>query len=103
MSVKNLSFSACACLFGNSIDDFEYRFIDRDLDFEEAMIEQEGSFWYDHVAEGIEPPLNGDGDLILESLRRYKSSKLMREEITIGSEYSDVLEEIWQMKCLMGM
>ena len=98
MSVKNLFHSACACLFGNSIDDFEYRFIDRDLDFEEAMIEQEGAFWYDNVKQCVEPPMSGDGDLILASLRRYKSSMMLRDEITIGSEYSDVLEQIWQMK-----
>jgi len=98
MAVYNVDVVYIACLFSNSEDDFIYRRIDRDLEFEEAMIEQEGSFWYDHVMTGCEPPLSGDGDLILASLRRYKSSMLMRDEITLGSEYSDVLEEIWQMK-----
>ena len=35
MAVKNLDTAYCACLFGNSENDFVFRRIDRDLDFEE--------------------------------------------------------------------
>ncbi|MGN0133561.1 MAG: YqaJ viral recombinase family protein, partial [Anaerotignum sp.] len=98
MAVKNVGLAYCACLFSNSETDFVYRRIDRDLDFEEVMIEQEEAFWYENVQAGMEPMLYGDGDLILASLRRYKAQMQLRDEITIESSYGEALEQIWQMK-----
>ena len=49
MAVKNLDIAYCACLFGNSENDFVFRRIDRDLDFEENLILQEESFWTEYV------------------------------------------------------
>ena len=98
MSVKNLDIAYCACLFSNSESDFLYRKIDRDLDFEEVMIEQEEDFWTENVIPMKEPALYGNGDLVLASLRRYKASMLFRDEVAIGSDYSEALEQIWQMK-----
>lgn len=98
MAVKNLNISCCACLFSNSEDDFVYRFIERDPDIEEAMIEEEGSFWCDHVMKGIEPPLFGSADLVLASLQRYQAQRNGLDEILIESGYGDALEEICRMK-----
>lgn len=98
MAVKNVGLAYCACLFSNSETDFVYRRIERDLDFEEVMIEQEEAFWYENVQAGMEPMLYGDGDLILANLRRYKAQMQLRDEITIESSYGEALEQIWQMK-----
>lgn len=98
MAVKNLPVSYCACLFGNSEDDFVYRRIDRDLDMEEAMILQEESFWNDHVERKMEPELSGDGDLVLASLKRYRLQNDGLDEVLIESGYGEALEEIYRMK-----
>lgn len=98
MAVKNLNIACCACLFGNSEDDFVYRFIERDLKMEEALIEEEGFFWCDHVMKGIEPALSGDGDLVLASLKRYQAQRNELDEILIESGYGEALEEIYRMK-----
>ena len=103
MAVKNLNCSYCACLFGNSEDEFVYRFIERDLDMEEAMIEEEGSFWCDHVMKGIEPSLAGDGDLVLASLKRYQIQRNSLDEILIESDYGEALEEIYRLKSEKAM
>ena len=69
MAVRNVFASYAACLHGNTENDFIYQKIERDLDFEEDLIEQEGMFWYDYVEKQQEPPLTGDGDLMLRSLK----------------------------------
>lgn len=72
MAVCNLNVAFVACLYGNSINDFKYRRIDRDLDFEEDMIAQEEHFWEKYVQSNIEPPYTESGELVLASIRRYK-------------------------------
>lgn len=98
MAVKNYNLSYCACLFGNSENDFVYRCIERDLDFEENLILQEEAFWTENVERKIEPMLYGDGDLVLASLRRYQTQRTGLDEILIESGYGDALEEIYRMK-----
>ena len=100
MAVKNLFHSACACLFGNSIDDFEYRFIDRDLDFEEAMIEEEEAFWNQNVQALEEPALMGDGDLVLESLRKYQALSSAKDEYVFDSQSSADFESIMNLRAI---
>jgi predicted phage-related endonuclease len=63
-----------ACLYGNNDNEFVYRTIDRDLDFEADMIEQEKFFWYDYVQAGVEPPYTETGELVLASIRKYKGA-----------------------------
>lgn len=63
-----------ACLYGNNENEFVYRTIDRDLDFEADMIEQEKYFWYDYVQAGVEPPYTEAGELVLNSIRKYKGT-----------------------------
>lgn len=71
MSVMNLNKVFYACLYGNNENDFIYRYIDRDLDYEADLIEQEQYFWEEYVLPKIEPPYTEDGDLVLKSIRRY--------------------------------
>ena len=98
MAVKNLDIAYCACLFGNSENDFVFRRIDRDLDFEENLILQEESFWTEYVEPRIEPALGGDGDLVLASLKRYQMQRNNPDEVLIESDYGEALELIYRMK-----
>lgn len=98
MAVKNMDIAYCACLFGNSENDFVYRCIERDLDTEEDLIMQEEAFWVDNVEGQVEPVLSGSGDLVLESLKRYQSQRTGLDQILIESGYGDALEEIYRMK-----
>jgi len=72
MSVTNLDFCAFACLFGNSESDFVMREIERDLDEEEMTIMELARFWRDFVMANVEPPYTENGELVLESIRRYQ-------------------------------
>lgn len=98
MAVKNVNASYVACLYGNTEGDFIYQKIERDLDFEEDLIEQEGMFWCDYVERQQEPPLEGDGDLVLRSLKRYQMQRNQQEEFLFDHAYGTVFEEILKMK-----
>jgi len=71
MSVMNLDTVFFACLFGNNEKEFVHRRIERDMDQETAMIEQEQYFWEENVQKRVEPPYTESGDLVLESIRRH--------------------------------
>lgn len=98
MAVRNVFASYTACLHGNTENDFIYQKIERDLDFEEDLIAQEGMFWYDYVEKQKEPPLTGDGDLMLRSLKRYQAERNQQEELLFDDVYGDVFEKILEMK-----
>ena len=98
MAVYNLPIAYCACLFGNSENDFVYRKIERDLDIEEDLILQEEAFWTENVERKVEPMLYGEGDLVLASLKRYQAQRNGLDEILIESGYSEALEEIYRLK-----
>lgn len=56
LAVMNLDFAYIACLWGNNENDFAYRYIERDYEFEDEIIEMEQSFWEENVQKKIEPP-----------------------------------------------
>ena len=49
MAVMNLDFAYIACLWGNSENDFAYRYVERDAEFEDEIIEAEQYFWEEYV------------------------------------------------------
>ena len=71
MAVMNLDRVYFCCLYGNSEDEVIIRSIDRDLDYESELIALEENFWTNHVQAKVPPPyIEGNGALVLESLRR---------------------------------
>lgn len=98
MAVKNVDLAYIACLYGNTENDFVYQRIDRDLDFEEDMIIQQKEFWNEYVLKQQEPPLQGEGDLVLKSLQRYKNKQNNINELMFDSSYIEVCEKILEMK-----
>lgn len=71
MAVMNLDFAYIACLWGNSENDFAYRKITRDYDFEDDIIESEQYFWEEFIEKRIEPEFNGAPDLALHCLKLH--------------------------------
>ena len=67
----NMDVAFISCLFGNSENDFVWRRIERDMDFEADIIAAEENFWINHVLAGVEPPYTESGDLVLQSIRNF--------------------------------
>lgn len=99
MAVMNLDFVWIACLFSNSENDFVMARIDRDLEFEEMLIESERHFWEDYVQAGVEPPYTESGDLVLASLRRhYGPSEPEHAAVTLSPALEDCLAQYVRLK-----
>ena len=58
MSVMNLDFTIIGCLWGNNEADYRVRYIERDIDFEEEIIQNEKDFWENNVLARSVPPLS---------------------------------------------
>ena len=71
MAVMNLDFAYIACLWGNSENDFAYRRVDRDYDFEDEIIGSEQFFWEEYIEKRVEPEFIGKPDLALQCLKKY--------------------------------
>jgi len=52
-------------------NNFEWRRIERDMDYEQSIIEVEEDFWVNHVQAGVEPPYIEKGDLVLKSIADF--------------------------------
>lgn len=94
MSVMNINTAYIACLYGNNENEFVYRKIDRDLDYENDIIEQVRYFWEECVQKGVEPPYTEGGDLVLESIRRhYGEADTSASAVYIDKSFASSLEE----------
>lgn len=71
MSVMDIDRVYFCCLYGNTEDETIIRHLDRDMDYENELIMLEDAFWHDNVLAKNPPPYTEDGDLIMESLRRW--------------------------------
>lgn len=71
MAVMNIDRVYYCCLYGNSEDESIIRQLERDRDYEDELIMLEDIFWHENVLAKTPPPYTEDGDLIMESLRRW--------------------------------
>ena len=71
LAVMNLDFAYIACLWGNNENDFTYRYIERDYDFEEEIIETEQHFWEEYIQKKVEPPFIEKPDMVMDCLKKY--------------------------------
>jgi len=69
--VMNLDFAYIACLWVNSENDFAYRYVERDLEFEDEIIEAEQYFWEEYIEKRVELEFAGKPDLELQCLKMY--------------------------------
>ena len=72
MSVMNLDRVYFCCLYGNNEDEVIIRHLDRDYAYESELIALEDAFWNNHVQKRQPPDYTESGDLILQSLQRWK-------------------------------
>ena len=71
MAVMDIDRVFFCCLYGNTEDEAIIREIRRDAAYEEEMIFLEREFWTEYVQKKVPPPYLEDGDVILESMKRY--------------------------------
>ena len=94
MAVMNIDTAFCACLYGNNESEFVYRRIDRDMDYESDITEQEQYFWEEHVQKKIEPPYTESGSLAIESLRRkYGNADQSAPDVTLDKDMAEAIEK----------
>lgn len=60
------------CIFGNVPSDFACSFLPRDEEYEKKQLEREVAFWNDYVLAGIEPPLSGNGEKDMATLKKAR-------------------------------
>ena len=99
MAVMNLDFAYIACLWGNSENDFAYRRVERDYEFEDEIIEAEQYFWEEYIEKKVEPAFAGKPDLALQTLKMY----LADADSSLGvkvlpSAFSSELERFLRLK-----
>ena len=71
MAVMNIDVVYIACLWGNNENDFTYRKVLRDYDFEDQIIETEENFWEEYIVKEVEPPFVEKPDMALKCLASY--------------------------------
>lgn len=99
LAVLNLDEAYIACLWGNNKNDFVYRKITRDYDYEDEIIEMEKNFWEEYVEKGVEPPFVEKPDMALECLKKYlEEADPSIPRITIPATYEDSIEKYLLLK-----
>ena len=99
MAVMNINTVFYACLYGNNENEFIVRRVDRDLDYEQDIIEQEEYFWNEFVKAGVEPSYTEKPDLVMESIRRhYGYADTTAPDMTIDQSFATNLKEYFETK-----
>lgn len=97
MCVTNVDGVIFLCLHGNSDKDLIIRRLDRDLEQEEEMIEQECDFWEDHVIPGIPPKYTECSGLMLRSIQQRLGMK-EGTQIVLPAELSQNVTSYLELK-----
>lgn len=99
MAVMNLNVVYFACLYGNNENEFIIRKMDRDLETELILIEEEENFWLENVQKKVEPPYTEKPDLVLESIRRFCGpAEVDADEVKLGSTHAKSIEKYLELK-----
>lgn len=99
MAVMNVNTVFFACLYGNNENEFIYRHMERDLDYEADLIAQEKYFWEEYVVAGTEPPYTENSDLVLESIRRhYGNADTSASAVKIDTAYARNIEQYLSLR-----
>ena len=79
----NIDTAYIACLFENSSDTMAIRKIERDLAFEEQLIEAEQDFWENYVLKGVEPPFVETPELCFSTIDKYVQAQFNKNAFVI--------------------
>ena len=97
MAVANVQGGIFLCLHGNSEDTFIERRLDRDLDQEEELIEQEAYFWNQCVQMGRPPAYTESADLVLKSIRERLEIR-EKQQIMLPAQLSENVAAFLKLK-----
>ncbi|MFR2900393.1 YqaJ viral recombinase family protein [Hungatella sp.] len=97
MAVTNVQGVIFLCLHGNSEDTFIERRLDRDLDQEEELIEQEAYFWNHCVQMGKPPAYTESADLVLKSIRERLEIR-EKQQIELPEQLSENVAAFLKLK-----
>lgn len=97
MAVTNVQGVIFLCLHGNSEDTFIERRLDRDLDQEGELIEQEAYFWNQCVQMGQPPAYTESADLVLKSIRERLEIR-EREQVELPAKLSGNVAAFLELK-----
>ena len=101
MAVMNIDRVYFCCLYGNTEDEAMIRCMNRDMVYEDELITLENTFWHEHVLAKNPPPYTEDGDLVIESLRRWlgpnekdaPTVQLTSPQFTLVQRYMELQQE----------
>lgn len=71
MAVMDVDRVFFCCLYGNTEDEVIIRQLSRDAAIEAEMIYLEQEFWLENVQKKVPPDYQEDGDLVMDSIRKY--------------------------------
>lgn len=71
MAVMDVDQVFFCCLYGNTEDEVIIRHVRRDTAIEAEMIYLEQEFWMEHIQKKVPPDYSEDGDLVMDSIRKY--------------------------------
>lgn len=97
MAVTNVQGVIFLCLHGNSEDTFIERRLERDLDLEEELIEQEAYFWNRCVQMGQPPAYTESADLVLKSIRERLEIR-ERQQIELPENLTENVAAFLELK-----
>lgn len=90
MAILDVDVCYIACVYGNTINDFVCRRIERNLEEEKELIDAEKNFWENHVLEGVAPDFSTNGEIestAVMSTIPYADKK--KPKIQLTSDLSD--------------
>ena len=98
MAVMNIDVAYICCAFENNSQTMVIRRLDRDLDFEEQIIESEREFWEENVLKQIPPVLTGEApELAMETLRKFYAAKPNITPVSLDG-FKNELEKIEKLR-----
>ena len=99
MAVMDIDRVFFCCLYGNNEDEVLIREIRRDEAYEKEMIFLEQNFWTEHVLKHVPPPYLEDGDVIMDSFRKYcRVAEKDAPEISLGKGMEERLMQYLKLQ-----
>ena len=89
MAILDVDVCYIACVYGNTINDFVCRRIDRNLDEEAELIAAEKDFWENYVMEGVQPEFSTNGDIEKEAVLKTLPFGNKTKSVEIPKEYAE--------------
>lgn len=99
MAVMDVDQVFFCCLYGNTEDEVIIRHVRRDEAIEAEMIYLEQEFWMEHVQKKVPPDYLEDGDLVMDSVRKYgEPADAESPAVTLDPPQTSILMQYIQLQ-----